>query len=151
MPEMSPKVLLQALQCRCILFAINLSIPWICKAVASANPPKNRNIIGFANDFSAFAVSNNPKTTASRGINNAVIVTCIASVSHKIPINTNRQIPAFALESNGKNLYKIKNKIIFAIIILRDHFEGWPLIAGLRGVISIMIPLLKYFLSLTQF
>lgn len=70
------------------LLAMAVSSCWACSAAARAKPPKNRKIMGLAKLLSASVVSNTPNTTASMGTSRAVMLTCSASVSHRMAINT---------------------------------------------------------------
>ena len=62
-------------------------------AVAMAKPPKNKKMVGLAKACKADLVVSKPNSIAITGIESAVIVMCIASVSHKIATKAKRARP----------------------------------------------------------
>ena len=78
-----------------------------CKAVAKAKPPKNRKMMGSAKVDSDLVVviSGKPITAAATGTISAVMVTWIASVSHRIATKASMAKPLRAGSSNGRKAY----------------------------------------------
>lgn len=76
-------------------------------AVASAKPPKNRKMMGSANDAMALAVvtPGMPSVSAPTGTSSAVTVTCTASVSHSTATNSSSTRPLRAASSKGRARY----------------------------------------------
>ena len=78
-----------------------------CKAVAKAKPPKNRKMMGSAKVDSDLVVviSGKPITAAATGTISAVMVTWIASVSHRMATKASKAKPLRAGSSNGRKAY----------------------------------------------
>ena len=95
-----------------ILLAIILSSFCICNAVAKANPPKNKKMVGSAKATKACLVVTKSSAIASKGTNSAVTVTCNASVNQRIATKANNAKPAFSLGAKGKAFSKIKKQAI---------------------------------------
>jgi hypothetical protein len=76
-----------------ILKARNLSNPYFIRAVASANPPKKRKIIGWAKEEKAALTSKIPRRTARTGIEREVTAKGSASVIQRTAANVRTASP----------------------------------------------------------
>ena len=71
----------------------------MCKAVAKEKPPKNKKIVGSAKATKACLVLTKSSAIANNGTNNAVTVTCNASVNQSTATKANKAKPALAFDS----------------------------------------------------